>query len=123
MKFGSATKSNQKLSLAERQAQLEQEKRKKEEDQKKATEQAFGNGQFWDSLGSRGASASPSIQTPPAAPSGDDDLFAAFNKDTKVDKSSHYPPPDSRKATPSNTLDLTQPDAWGSQKRIRRWGI
>lgn len=123
MNFGPA-KTNQNLTLAERQAQLEQEKRKKEEERRRQAESQFGNGQFWDSLGSRGsATASPSLQ-PPAPSNGttktttndDDDLFAAFNKDTKVDKSSHYPPPESLRSTPASAaqLDLGNPSAWGS---------
>ncbi|KAI6785023.1 UBA domain-containing protein-like protein [Emericellopsis cladophorae] len=120
MKFGPA-KSNQNLSLAERQAQLEAEKRKKLEEQKKLQEAQFGNGQFWDSLGSRGATPSYALRSPPSSSIGkaneDDDLFAAFNKDTKVDNASHFPPPDSQRSTPAQAapLDLSNPSAWGSQ--------
>lgn len=121
MKFGPA-KSNTNMSLAERQAQLEAERRKKEEEKRKQTEAAFGNGAFWDNLGNRGpstaspASAMSSIASPPAngGKTDDDDLFAAFNKDTQVNKASHYPPPESRKSTPANALDLSDPNAWGS---------
>lgn len=112
----SSTKSSQNLSLAERQAQLEAEKRRKAEEQKKQVEAQFGNGQFWDTLGSGRSSAKPE-PSPPAQPSADDDdLFAAFNKDTKVDKSSHYPPPESQRSSPANNhqLDLSNPSAWGS---------
>ncbi|KAF5012453.1 hypothetical protein FDECE_1505 [Fusarium decemcellulare] len=119
MNFGPA-KAKQNLSLAERQAQLEAEKRKKEEERRKQQEVQFGNGQFWDALGSRGASASPALQ-PPAASSApkndDDDLFAAFNKDTKVDNASYYPPPpESQRSTPANAapMDLSDPNAWKS---------
>jgi hypothetical protein len=117
--FGSA-KSKQNLSLAERQAQLEAEKRQKAEQQRQQVEAQFGNGQFWDNLGSRGASnASPAPLQPPQAKTtskDDEDLFAAFNKDTKVDNSSHYPPPESNRSTPANNgqLDLSDPTAWGS---------
>ena len=119
MKFGPA-KSKQNLSLAEQQAILVAEKRKQEEHRHKQTEAAFGGGQFWDALGSRGTSASPAISTPPAGPTqqDDDDLFAAFNKNTKVDKSSFFPPPlpDSRGSTPANSTqpDLSKPSAWNS---------
>ena len=119
MKFGPA-KSNQNLSLAERQAQLEAEKRKKAEEQRKLTEAQFGSGQFWDSLGSRGNSSSPAVQSPaPAngAQNDDDDLFAAFNKDTKVDNASHFPPPESQRSTPANALDLSDPTAWGASPK------
>ncbi|KAJ4141813.1 auxilin-like clathrin-binding protein required for normal clathrin function [Fusarium falciforme] len=119
MHFGPA-KTKQNLSLAERQAQLEAEKRQKEAERRKQQEAQFGNGQFWDALGSRGASTSPALQPPAAAPkpkSDDDDLFAAFNKDTKVDNSSYYPPPpESQRSTPANAapMNLSDPSAWKS---------
>ncbi|KAL9471198.1 hypothetical protein ACSS6W_009139 [Trichoderma asperelloides] len=113
-------KATQKLSLAERQAQLEAEKRKKEEERRKLAEAQFGNGQHWDALGSRGFTPSPvpqqQLQKPAPAPAkssandDDDDLFAAFNRDTKVDNASHYPPP----APNKGKLDLTDSSAWGS---------
>ncbi|KFH46564.1 UBA domain-containing protein-like protein [Hapsidospora chrysogenum ATCC 11550] len=119
VKFG-PSKSNQNQSLAERQAQLEAEKRRKEEEKRKQTEAQFGNGQFWDTLGSRGgATSSPAFHQP--APSNgtkndDDDLFAAFNKDTEVDNASHFPPPESQRSTPANKtpLDLSDPNSWGA---------
>ncbi|KAF7562327.1 hypothetical protein G7046_g1814 [Stylonectria norvegica] len=116
--FGAA-RAKQNLTLAERQAQLEAEKRKKEEEKRKQSEAQFGNGQFWDSLGSRGSSTSPALQSPPVSKpnaSDDDDLFAAFNKDTKVDNASYYPPPDSRRSTPAiaTPIDLSRPNAWAS---------
>lgn len=113
------TKSTQKLSLAERQAQLEEEKRKKAEQQRQQVEAQFGNGQFWDNLGSRSSNASPApLQLPQVSvvkKDDDDDLFAAFNKDTKVDNASHYPPPESNRSTPANNghLDLSNASAWG----------
>lgn len=125
MSFGSGpAKAKQNLSLAERQAQLEEEKRKKEEERRKQTEAQFGNGQMWDALGSRGT-PSPAIQHPSpfqkpptlnTTANDDADLFAAFNKDTKVDKASHYPPPESQRSTPANAapIDLTNPNAWAS---------
>ena len=118
--FGPA-KASQNLTLAERQAQLEAEKRKKEEEKRKLTEAQFGSGQHWDMLGSRGQTSSPSIQPPPPkqtskAPNDDDDLFAAFNKDTEVDQSSYYPPPETKSSTPANgtQLDLTNPSSWAA---------
>ena len=116
--FGAA-KPAQNLTLAERQAQLEAEKRKKEEEKRKLAESQFGSGSQWDSLGSRGT-PSPALRQPTPASTtfknDDDDLFAAFNKDTKVDKSSHYPPPESKHSTPANgtQLDLTNPSAWAT---------
>ncbi|KAI5924066.1 hypothetical protein F4810DRAFT_143392 [Camillea tinctor] len=131
--FGS-TKSNANLSLKERQEQLAAEKRRKEEEQRKKLQSQYGGGQFWDALGQGSASASRTVS--PATPSfggglgssgqaakptqddGDDDLFAAFNKDTKVDNASHYPPPsrplsgNSNSAPAINQLDLTNASAW-----------
>ncbi|KAL7811787.1 ubiquitin associated protein [Trichoderma aethiopicum] len=107
-------KATQNLSLAERQAQLELEKRKKEEERRKLAEAQFGNGQHWDTLGSRGFTPSPAPQQQHAASKNtandDDDLFAAFNRDTKVDNASHYPPPPPVK----KGLDLADPSAWGT---------
>lgn len=121
--FGGA-KSNANLSLRERQDQLEAEKRRKAEEQKKQMQAQYGSGQFWDTLekGSAGASRTVSPAAPMSSSSGlgaipppaagqngrskddddDDDLFAAFHKDTKVDNASHYPPPP----------DLADPRAW-----------
>jgi len=122
--FGGA-KSNANLSLRERQEQLEAEKRRKAEEEKKQMQAQYGGGQFWDNLGSANASrtASPAV---PLTSGGigaqhqqrdDDDLFAAFNKHTKVDNSSHYPPPvqpSSGKSTPASAakLDLGNSSAW-----------
>ncbi|KAF4975017.1 hypothetical protein FZEAL_8138 [Fusarium zealandicum] len=113
-------KAKQNLTLAERQAQLEAEKRQKEEEKRKQQEAQFGNGQFWDALGNRTASTSPALQPPPSSstPANDDnDLFAAFHKDTKVDNASYYPPPSaSRRSTPANAtpINLSDPNAWKS---------
>ncbi|POS79472.1 UBA/TS-N domain-containing protein [Diaporthe helianthi] len=119
----SAAKSTAKLSLAERQKQLEAEKLKKLQEKKQQQSAAYGDGQFWDTLGQGSSSgtasrtASPALRAPginasvqnvPSA--SDDDLFAAFNKDTKVDNASHYPPPASGKSTPAP--DLRNPSAW-----------
>ncbi|KAL2760402.1 hypothetical protein ACRALDRAFT_2039045 [Sodiomyces alcalophilus JCM 7366] len=131
LSFGSA-KSNEKLSLREQQERLEVEKRRKEEEKKKQLESQFGDGQFWDTLGSRSAArtASPAISSQGPLVSGqsmngtkaddddDDDLFAAFNAETKVDNSSHYPPPPEKKPPPSvePVLDLSDPSAWSQSK-------
>lgn len=63
--------------------------------------------------------ASPAVSAGNVANRGDADLFAAFNKDTKVDNASFYPPPElpnSGKSTPGfgtgNMVDLSQPQAW-----------
>lgn len=46
----------------------------------------------------------------------EDDMFAAFNADTEVDKSSYYPPPSASPETSApgqdNQLDLSNPAAW-----------
>lgn len=130
--FGGA-KSNANLSLRERQEQLEAEKRRKAEEQRKQMQANWG-GANWDSLGSASASRTASPAVPlasvgigapaaPAAPAAkkpqddDDDLFAAFNRHTKVDTSSHLPPPvqpTSGKSTPASAakLDLSNASAW-----------
>ncbi|TVY41566.1 UBA domain-containing protein [Lachnellula subtilissima] len=138
--FGSS-KSNT-LSLQEQQAKLLADKRKQEEEKKRQYEAQFGSSQAWDGLGKRSTTSTPSITSrsatpatiplptnfarpaPPAksgsnsANSADDDLFAAFNADTKVDNASFYPPPSipsSGTNTPGfggNTVDLSQPQAW-----------
>ncbi|KAK6954144.1 hypothetical protein Daesc_004106 [Daldinia eschscholtzii] len=127
----SGAKSNANLSLRERQEQLEAQKRQKEEEERQKLQSQYGGGQFWDNIaqGSTPASRtlSPSIPTPSVGggigsqngqkKDDDDDLFAAFNKDTKVDNASHFPPPEqqlSGKSTPAGTaqLDLTSSSAW-----------
>ncbi|TVY49345.1 UBA domain-containing protein [Lachnellula occidentalis] len=138
--FGSS-KTNT-LSLQEQQAKLVADKRKQEEEKKRQYETQFGSSQAWDGLGNRSTASTPSITSrsatpatmplptnfarpaPPAkngsntANNADDDLFAAFNADTKVDNASFYPPPSipsSGTNTPSfggNTVDLSQPQAW-----------
>ncbi|QSZ34167.1 hypothetical protein DSL72_005755 [Monilinia vaccinii-corymbosi] len=141
--FGSSKTAT--LTLQQQQAKLQEEKRRKEAEQRKQYDAQFGNAQFWDGLGSTGkgvAGQSPfpspfaaTLSHPPTSPfapvtsppmigndvgnSEDDDLFAAFNKDTKVDNSSHYPPPSaspSRAHTPgpgtTSIPDLSNPQAW-----------
>lgn len=122
----SSAKTNANMSLAERQKQLEAEKLKKMQEKQKQQAAAYGDGKFWDTLGqgssstgvSRTASpamhgAGPGMSAQNGKTDSDDDLFAAFNKDTKVDNASHYPPPPlpaSGKTTPA--LDLSSPSAW-----------
>ncbi|CRK18818.1 hypothetical protein BN1723_011705, partial [Verticillium longisporum] len=123
LNFGGPAKPNANLSLRERQERLEAEKRQKAEERRKQAETSFGSGQFWDTLGNSSAAsrtASPALAPPSRAPatssgngvgtSADDDLFAAFNKDTKVDNASHYPPPAPKPVSPA--LDLSDPTAW-----------
>ncbi|XXH00499.1 hypothetical protein Hte_006845 [Hypoxylon texense] len=125
--FGS--KSNANLSLRERQEQLEAQKRKKQEEEKRKLQSQYGGGQFWDNIGQGSTPASRTISPAIPSPSAgigsqnghkkdDDDLFAAFNRDTKVDNASHFPPPtqlQSGKSTPASAqrLDLTDANAWG----------
>lgn len=114
------------MSLAERQKQLEAEKLKKLQEKQRQQAATYGDGQFWDTLGTGSLSGGVSRTASPAMHSSsigvpanndntgsDDDLFAAFNKDTKVDNASYYPPPAqplSGKSTPG--LDLGSPSAW-----------
>lgn len=120
---GAKPKTN--LSLAERQKQLEAEKIKKLQEKKQQQQAAYGDGQFWDTLGQTGSSGGVSRTASPLAHGGpglsskigstssDTDLFAAFDKDTKVDNASFYPPPSqptSGNVTPG--LDLSNPSAW-----------
>ncbi|EFX01777.1 uba ts-n domain containing protein [Grosmannia clavigera kw1407] len=118
--FGSA-KNPANLSLRERQELLETERRKKEEERRKQHEANYGNGQFFDVL-ARGSAGGASRTASPAADT-DADLFAAFNANTKVDNSSHFPPVGeaSRKSTPAAAavspppgLDLSNPNAWNT---------
>jgi hypothetical protein len=141
--FGSSK--TQSLTLQEQQDKLQAEKQKREAEKKKQYENQFGSNQFWDGLGSRGQSqvATPAITPRSSTPAGkslpsnfaqpgfpssndqkttdgaDDDLFAAFNADTKVDKSSYYPPPSistSGSNTPGFSINkgpgLSKPQAW-----------
>ncbi|KAL3423328.1 UBA/TS-N domain-containing protein [Phlyctema vagabunda] len=138
--FGSSKSAT--LTLQQQQEKLQAEKRKQEAERKKQYESQFGNGQFWDGLGNKGQgsvgtppvasrTATPSANSPFGLPSppaangnsilgnGDDsDLFAAFNADTKVDRSSNYPAPSnaaSRRGTPAlsgSNLELSNPQAW-----------
>lgn len=127
--FGSA-KSTANLSLKEQQGRLEAEKRRKEEERRKQAQSQYGDSQFFESLGqslsSRTASPAVTSAVTSAVPSAgiagkkvadsDDDLFAAFNSSTKVDNSSHYPPPSSHTPSPAATsqgLNLSNPSAWG----------
>ncbi|KAL0943426.1 uba ts-n domain-containing protein [Colletotrichum truncatum] len=119
MNFAGAPKSTANLSLREQQQRLEAEKWKKEEERRKQAQAQFGGG-FLDSLGSGNVSrtASPSVLSPGSSTgkkaSDDDDLFAAFKSETKVDNASHYPPPPQKGPSPAHTpaLDLTNPSAW-----------
>ncbi|KAI1745935.1 hypothetical protein F4680DRAFT_4184 [Xylaria scruposa] len=130
--FG-ATKSSASLSLRERQEQLAAEKRQKEEEQRQRLQSQYGGGQFWDTIGQGSGPASRTVSPAVPPPIGtigatngqnkdngeedDDDLFAAFQRDTKVDNSSHYPPPTqplSGTSTPASAakLDLSNANAW-----------
>jgi hypothetical protein len=140
--FGTAKRTT--LTLQEQQEKLQAERRKQEEEKRRQYDAQFGSAQFLDGLGSKenaqvptpltSRSATPASRPLPshfaqastaaassgtAVNGGDDDLFAAFNKDTKVDNSSYYPPPSapsSRTNTPgfgtSTAVDLSQPQAW-----------
>ncbi|OHF01799.1 UBA/TS-N domain-containing protein [Colletotrichum orchidophilum] len=121
MNFGGvgAAKPTSKLTLLEQQQRLEAEKRKKEEERRKQAQAQFGGG-FLDTLGSGSVSrtTSPGILSPGSSTgkkaSDDDDLFAAFSAETKVDNASHYPPPPQKSPSPAIApgLDLSNPSAW-----------
>ncbi|TDZ38236.1 UBA domain-containing protein 7 [Colletotrichum spinosum] len=116
---GGAPKSTANLSLREQQQRLEAEKRRKEEEKRKQAQAQFAGG-FLDTLGSASVSrtTSPGILSPGSSTgkkaNDDDDLFAAFNSETKVDNASHYPPPPQKTPEPAHTpgLDLSNPSAW-----------
>ncbi|TGJ85751.1 hypothetical protein E0Z10_g2986 [Xylaria hypoxylon] len=126
----SGTKSNTNLSLRERQEQLVAEKRQKEEQERRRLQSQYGGGQFWDTIGQGSGPASRTVSPGILPPSGaigstnrqkkdedDADLFAAFERNTKVDNSSHYPPPNqslSGTSTPASAakLDLSNSSAW-----------
>ncbi|POS87120.1 hypothetical protein EPUL_002548, partial [Erysiphe pulchra] len=145
--FGSPKESN--LTLQERQRKLDAEKRQKAAELQNQYNMQFDNNQFWDSVGTKGSAqgyASPapyqssipvlgssfsrqrSVSPPTANGSAvvghgaDKDLFAAFNSETSVDVSSHYPPPKEglngrgEKLNPvtKKPLDLSKPQAWGT---------
>ncbi|KAI5867208.1 hypothetical protein GGS23DRAFT_166131 [Durotheca rogersii] len=117
--FGGA-KSNANLSLRERQEQLETQKRQKEEQERRKLQAQYGGGQFWDNIGQGSTPVSRTISPAGVSGSGsqagqkqdDDDLFAAFNRDTKVDNASHFPPPAQHHSN-APQLDLTSSSAWG----------
>ncbi|TPX08239.1 uncharacterized protein E0L32_001865 [Thyridium curvatum] len=132
--FGHA-KNTANLSLRERQERLEAEKRKKQDDLRKQAQANYGDGRFFDTLASNSGvnsrTASPALSNQPAQErrktDSDDDLFAAFNAETKVDNDSHYPPPAesaSRTATPASgpALDLSDPGAWGANAQSTSHG-
>ncbi|KAL2119293.1 hypothetical protein VTJ04DRAFT_6253 [Mycothermus thermophilus] len=142
---GGPAKSTANLSLRERQDLLEAEKRRKEEERRKQFQAHFGD---LDSLaqsrsGSSLRTASPAFPAPPSissssTPSGpaakpqaesDEDLFAAFKAETKVDNSSYFPPPTttttSSKPSPAQTpgLDLTNPQSWKTTPTTNTGGL
>ena len=123
--FGSA-KSAANLSLREQQGRLEAEKRRKDEERRRQAQSHFGDGHFFDTLGQRPSPriASPALTSAVSNDSdaqtkrpteSDVDLFAAFSANTKVDNSSHYPPPAAPSRPPATDarLDLSNPQAWG----------
>ncbi|KAK6218852.1 uba ts-n domain-containing protein [Colletotrichum tabaci] len=132
LSFGAAgaAKPTSKLTLLEQQQQLEAEKRKKEEERRKQAQAQFGGG-FLDTLGSGSVSrtASPGILSPGSSTgkkaTDDDDLFAAFNSETKVDNASFYPPPPQKSPSPANApgLDLSNPSAWNQAPSVANNGV
>ncbi|RKF74403.1 UBA domain-containing protein 7 [Golovinomyces cichoracearum] len=140
------------LTLQQRMQKLEAKKREEEAEKKTKLESQFGNGRFWDEIESKSLRQnnmrSPvishneiltqnhfkDIEVRPVSPEtangksivgvgSDEDLFAAFNSETKVDRSSHYPPPaeiskreNTSTSSTSKYLDLSRPQAWESQR-------
>jgi hypothetical protein len=132
------------LTLQEQQKKLQAEKAAREAEKKRQYEAQFGNSQFWDGLGAQSLAKNPSPQTTSristpgtqtesrglygsarkanegdASANSNDDLFTAFNADTKVNNSSHYPPPANLPTTKigslkSQPLDLINSNAWTS---------
>lgn len=143
--FGSGKPSNN-LSLAEQQAKLQSEKARKAEEQQRLYDAQFGNIRNGHASGAQpdnsvssnlttffppkqlssqipGVDPLKSVSSQPSATtsfvSHEDDLFAAFSKDAKVDASSHYPPPVSSHGShavpiPIQTprIDLNDLKAW-----------
>lgn len=126
----SSTKSNTNLSLRERQEQLAAERRQEEEEQRRRLQSQYGGGQFWDTIGQGSGPVSRAVSPAVPPPGGaigstngqrkdddDADLFAAFQRDTKVDNSSHYPPPlqplsGTSTSASAAKLDLSSARAW-----------
>ncbi|RKF60411.1 putative uba ts-n domain-containing protein [Erysiphe neolycopersici] len=137
------------LTLQEQQRRLDAEKRKQAAEKQNQFNMQFGNKEFWDSVGSKspgqeyalpapyqnsipvfGSSVSRQRSVSPPTVNGsaivghgaDKDLFAAFNSETSVDVSSHYPPPkkglneggEKVYQLTKNSLDLSKPQAWGT---------
>ena len=134
--FGPA-KTPANLSLREQQERLEAEKRRKEDERRKQAQASYGDGRYFDALAQpstgRSRSSTPGI-TPPTlfalgAQNGktvsDDDLFAAFSAETKVDNASHFPPPaqnGSGISTPANAPrpNLRDPSSWDKPTSSKR---
>ncbi|KAI6248955.1 UBA domain-containing protein [Erysiphe necator] len=147
--FGSPKEST--LTLQQRQQKLDAEKKKQAIEKQNLYNMQFGNSQFWDNIETKSLSQNYAPSTtyqnstpmhassfirqrsvsPPVANGiaivghGEDkDLFAAFNSETRVDVSSHFPPPPidlnkDEKTFNSNTrkpLDLSKPQAWGKSE-------
>jgi hypothetical protein len=141
--FGSSKQAA--LTLQEQQEKLQAEKAKKDAERKRQFEAQFGNTQFWDGLGAKSVASNPLstsrtstpvIRTVPPRPNGstgtlnkeivsatgDEDIFTAFNADTKVDNSSHYPPPAPLPNAKdghlkSQFLDFSNPKSWESDSK------
>ena len=146
--FGSSKQNT--LTLQEQQAKLQAEKLKQAAEKRRQYDAQFGSDNAWEGLGNRGASFTPPILSRTTTPSiqplptnfaramspptngnqnlgngGEDDLFAAFNKDTRVDNSSHFPPSSGAsmgRNTPglggeTRHTDLTNPQAWAQPSK------
>lgn len=133
----SSARNSPSPSLLEQQRRLQAQKQQQADAQRRKEEEQFGNVQFWNGLGGDGGSRSGmgtgevvngngtgkvvgkgSAKIDNAVNDDDKDLFAAFNKNAQVDRSSFYPPPSrSTTSTPLQTPPQTLQDAplWTSE--------
>lgn len=137
--FGSL-KETPNLTLREQQEKLESERKRLETEKKKLYDLQFGSSGCWDELGNNRSGQTntshftsnmkssllqsslaprerphspPAVNSSAVIGSGADiDLFAAFNAETKVDVSSHYPPPQRPGSETRKSLDLSRPQDW-----------
>ena len=100
-----AAKSQNTLSLQERQKQLQEEKARQQDEQRKKYDAQYGLGRsdVWDSLGS-----GKNTPQPPAANKTveEDDILSAFTSTAPVDSSSYFPPPTAMAESPGLGKEL-----------------
>ncbi|KAI9676328.1 MAG: hypothetical protein M1817_000485 [Caeruleum heppii] len=118
-----STKSSNNLTLQERQKLLLNEKSKQEAERRRKYEAQYAaqDHKLWESLGATAQATSVDLRKdgsgkdtahgpqPGDAAEGDDDLFAAFNAEAKVDSSSHFPPPSQNSSAVAATASTDDP--------------